>query len=243
MRPTPAGIPEGFSRPKTAGAVYGMIIAARFRTGYGCRMVDDISTEEFSAWLMPREALRLADGIMDEATAMTAIVDRLHSEKIAAVAELLVVRTTDSAIREPDLRRIPGILWGAYGNSNSESFWRTGDITFRVPIPDTHEFTYVKYFGIRFHRNDLYDLFPERRPKESSVLVADGVSKPSVSDALLTAWYDLYLRAYTGAADTEANAVQSAQGMFPGKSVSRERVRELRGERMRGRPKGDRGTK
>jgi hypothetical protein len=60
---------------------------------------------------------------------------------------------------------------------------------------------------------------------------------PPVSPEALKAWFDLYRRIYTGTADTEAMALKSAQGMFPGKSVSRDKIRALRGERPIGRPK------
>jgi hypothetical protein len=58
---------------------------------------------------------------------------------------------------------------------------------------------------------------------------------PPVAQIHLKAWYDLYRQAYSGSADTEATALKSARGMFPGKSVSRDRVRALRGSQKRGR--------
>jgi hypothetical protein len=58
---------------------------------------------------------------------------------------------------------------------------------------------------------------------------------PPVSEQHLKAWFDLYKQVYQGAADTEANALKSAAGMFPGKLVSRDRVRALRGAQKRGR--------
>lgn len=57
---------------------------------------------------------------------------------------------------------------------------------------------------------------------------------PRVSGAHLKAWYDLYRTVY-GDDTPEAHSVKSAQGMFSDKSVSRERVRELRGPQKRGR--------
>lgn len=62
---------------------------------------------------------------------------------------------------------------------------------------------------------------------------------PSVSPAHLQAWFNLYREVYKGKDDTEPNAIASAQGMFPGKSVSRQRIRDLRGKQKRGPKTGE----
>jgi hypothetical protein len=62
---------------------------------------------------------------------------------------------------------------------------------------------------------------------------------PPVAPDHLKAWFDLYRRVYSGSSDTEANALVSARGMFPGKSVSRDSVRALRGTQKRGRKATD----
>jgi hypothetical protein len=62
---------------------------------------------------------------------------------------------------------------------------------------------------------------------------------PSVSDQLLKEWYELYQKAYQGSADTLQKALESARGMFPGKFVSRDRVRKLCEGRKRGRKSGE----
>jgi hypothetical protein len=61
---------------------------------------------------------------------------------------------------------------------------------------------------------------------------------PPVSEELLKQWYAVYRRAYYGANDTLANAIKSARGMFPGKFVSRDRIRKIAGGRVRGRKPG-----
>jgi hypothetical protein len=59
---------------------------------------------------------------------------------------------------------------------------------------------------------------------------------PRVSDTHLKAWHVLYQQAYGGGQeDTLATAYKSAVGMFPGKFVSRDRVRELCAGRKIGR--------
>jgi hypothetical protein len=57
---------------------------------------------------------------------------------------------------------------------------------------------------------------------------------PSVPAAALEAWYAAYKMAFSGIADTEAKALESARGCFPGKSIARDAVRALRGTLKRG---------
>jgi hypothetical protein len=62
---------------------------------------------------------------------------------------------------------------------------------------------------------------------------------PRVAEDQLRAWYELYKRAFPGAADTEPNAIKSAMGMFHNKSVPRSMIRELRGTQKPGRKPRD----
>ena len=117
----------------------------------------------------------------------------------------------------------------------------------------------VRYFGIRFDPAEIEAMIPrwarggQLAPPsadnaeqtiqtiadgdpEPETLVSDARKGPPVSEALLREWYELYSKAYAGPADTEKMALASATGMFPTKSVSRSKVRELRGERKRGQP-------
>jgi len=64
-------------------------------------------------------------------------------------------------------------------------------------------------------------------------------SRSPVSDAALKAWYEAYKLAYSGNSDTEASAIKSASGCFPDKAVSRQKIRDLRGEQKRGRKPRD----
>jgi hypothetical protein len=102
---------------------------------------------------------------------------------------------------------------------------------------------------VRFDPDGVHDIIknltppPALPPTEEATPATEPEEPPEkgppVSPELLKAWFEVYRRAYIGAADTEANAVASARGMFPGKSVSRERVRELRGAQKRGRKATD----
>jgi len=61
---------------------------------------------------------------------------------------------------------------------------------------------------------------------------------PPVATAHLDQWAELYKQVYRGTEDTEPNAIASAKGMFPGKRVSRAKVRAYFPARKRG-PKTD----
>jgi hypothetical protein len=65
----------------------------------------------------------------------------------------------------------------------------------------------------------------------------EGIETMLSPDPHLKAWFELYSQVYQGAEDTEDRALGSARGMFANKSVSRERIRKLRGARPMGRPK------
>jgi hypothetical protein len=94
----------------------------------------------------------------------------------------------------------------------------------------------IGHFDVRFEPNAVRAIIGPVAKQASAVADVEPAEKgPSVSDVHLKAWFEVYRQAYTGASDTEANAVASARGMFPGKSVSRDKVRDLRGEQKRGR--------
>jgi hypothetical protein len=62
------------------------------------------------------------------------------------------------------------------------------------------------------------------------------IKRQPVSAAALEAWFKAYQLAYPASSeDTEGKALESARGCFPGKSVSRDAVRKVRGAQRRGR--------
>jgi hypothetical protein len=106
----------------------------------------------------------------------------------------------------------------------------------------------IRFFGIRFDPKGMLALIANAPEKSPSVPVAKPPGSdspeseekgPPVSPVYLRAWYALYKQVYQGASDTEDNAWASARGMFPGKSVSRDSVRALRGPQRPGRKPSD----
>ena len=211
-------------------------------------MADGIpSDEEFATWYMPVQALRLIATIIEaENTAKTTIIGRLRGGMIRAASrgvayELSGSRTESKAsivLMNPE-------SWACYDQlTHGKGFWLTADfeISPRSSQPST-----LLYYGVRFDRVGvdafLHGLLGEDRQipsvashKAIKQLTESPTSKGlRVSDPLLQAWYELYQRAYQGTAqDTLANAWESAKGMFPGKSVARDRVHALCGGRKTG---------
>lgn len=206
-----------------------------------------ITAEQFQTWLTPAEAVaKLASAFQtDDQVARVTLLHALRSKVAIALAEK---SSWDNGARQRALAEIPADEWDEI--DSYDLFWTTGHMAY-----ETRDETYyggTKYvplhrFGVRLEPSRVKSLLPpEPLQDQSSPEVERTESErpkgPPVSDADLKAWYELYGRVYGGTKeDTEATAVKSAQGMFPTKSVSRDRVRDLRGEQKRG-PKGPRNS-
>ena len=126
--------------------------------------------------------------------------------------------------------------WGRV--DTSDPLWITGDLTYTYKEYGSGDRITARHFDVRFEPNGIHNIVATvSRPPESRDSVRQNeaanetVSKgPPVSDDHLWAWFEVYKRVYTGSADTEAMALKSATGMFPGKSVTREKIRALRGD-------------
>lgn len=218
-------------------------------------MADDeeliATADAFANWFTPLEAVAYAAAALGTNKPHHAIWERLRGGMIRTVA-----LTSSSGHRGniPATQTIPSWVpkryWVHYSDQGGD-FWQTGDARFFIPAKSNRELSLtVRCFSIRLDPVDVQATLPPLPPpKEEPTAplpnhtpIADEIEAeqpevrgPRVSDALLTDWHVLYRRAYQGAADTEDIAVQSARGMFPGKSVARQRVRDLRGEQRRGR--------
>jgi hypothetical protein len=223
-------------------------------------MADDaLTAEEFATWLTPRDALaRVSEVLRNEDAAATGIVERLRGGALRAVAKTTAWEIQSGTRQGAALDAIPPGFWIELSPPVTRSLmWRTGDVRIfiaRRMAGARTDVIAVRYFGVRFNPADidawLADLPPATpkhkywrpKPQAEPPAPASVTEEPEaarglpVSDSLLQAWHDLYQRAYADSPqDTEATAVKSALGMFPGKSVSRNRVRVLRGAQKRGR--------
>ncbi|HXQ42690.1 MAG TPA: hypothetical protein VN821_15575 [Candidatus Udaeobacter sp.] len=208
---------------------------------------DDPTADEFAKWLTPRDALHLLHHLSDS-DAKLAIFNRLQHGLVQSAA-----KTAKFQNKTANIMRIANGTWRhAESGILVSSLWKTADITIDVPDQKSgyaHTYIPLALFGVRFDSSGLVELLPphdqrlteNKLPREEPEPADEEPKGPPVSSAHLEQWYRLYEQAYQGADDTEANALVSARGMFPGKSVSRDRVRELRGSRRHGRKKHDLG--
>jgi hypothetical protein len=211
----------------------------------------DIEPETFEGWLTPKQAVEKLDPDKKGSRLWRdAVLERLRGGIITAIAETVTysgprarnMKRQSMAIMQPELWT--QIHW-------NDDLWNTGDITIETAYAPFDTLT-MRCFNVRLEPSGVRQLLPPQPHPRSVSVPRDGEEVeteteepepkgPRVSDPHLKAWFDLYRQVYTGAAETEANAVASARGMFPSKSVSRDRIRALRGSQKRG-PKGPRNS-
>jgi hypothetical protein len=134
---------------------------------------------------------------------------------------------------------IPSDHWQHYDHSYSWStFWVTAQITLGLGREyGSDALISVQHFGVRFEPKGVLAMIPKPsnigQPEQSSEIESEQKGL-RVTDPHLQAWFEFYKKVHGEAEDTEDRALESARMNFPGKSVSRERVRALRGSQRRG---------
>jgi hypothetical protein len=221
------------------------------------------TAEELTTWLMPRDALtRVSRVVGTDDLAADAIIRRLQGGALTAAAKSSTSEVNNRAAPQRSITLIPPEYWRVISRiARRTEFWQVGDVRFffdgsggrvvgaRVASRSdvfAPTMVAVTFFGVRIDRTEfdrwLADLVAPDAQQSATVIptpAAEGPEAPRglpVSQEHLRAWYELYQSVYAGSAhDTEAAALKSVLGMFPGKSVSRDRVRELRGAQKVGR--------
>jgi hypothetical protein len=147
--------------------------------------------------------------------------------------------------RERDLfYAIPSEDWQRV--DTADILWITGELNYRRREYSSAEFTTIRHYNVRFEPQGIEDIVKSApKLKSASEVEPENIKPeteaeyrklPPVSQAHLKVWFELYSQVYgESPQDTLPNAYQSARGMFPGRFVSRERVRDLAGGRTRGR--------
>jgi hypothetical protein len=203
-------------------------------------MSHDLKPDDVADWLTPRQALQiLAKAFKEQHTSKHVLLERLRGGMVQATAghASLEGRQKTRGL----LFKMPSEHWQRI--ETSDPLWTTGDVNYRYREYGSGEMVTARLYGIKFEPQAVHAIVEQvsvvaESPVATGRETADEIApKAPVSEDHLKAWYDLYRRVYTGAADTEAAAITSAAGMFPGKSVARERIRKLRGARPIGRPK------
>lgn len=213
-------------------------------------MTDDaLTTEEYRRWLTPLQAYAVAMQSVEKENAGTVIWERLKGGLVrtaCASSSVAYYNTTPDLVSVPEL--IQRRYWQHIATGGAKTFWDTGDVRFDLPGRQNSGRYTVRCVGVRLNPEDLRTTLPPPKPKPTpqvapptapaatpAVVAPEVFRGDPVAVDHLKHWFELYRRVYTGSQDTEATALMSAQGMFPGKFVSRERVRALRGAQKVGR--------
>ena len=205
-----------------------------------------------ATWHTPQACIDLVSKTQGN-DAKGALMGRLKGGLITAVAES---SSRETSPRPTGPVRIEAAHWGYVSSSAANAFWITGDTRIYIPNRDQMGGISTFYYGVRLDpvavRAMIPPDLPDRRkakwlkatpkviaepPAPTLELVDKPIFKgPRVASAHLEAWHKLYCQTYPGTT-SEEHALLSARGMFPGKSVSRDAVRGLRGRQALGRPK------
>ena len=164
------------------------------------------------------------------------LLERLKSGKVVAAAKSSTWQG-DRRIRATDEILIDAAHWQSY--SPTMGFWEIGDIKFDLGhVYNSYASVSIWYHGIRFEPEGIRAIIPAGTAKSEQEAPASGTEPepkgPRVSDAHLRAWFEFYKAVTTGTEDTEDYAWSHARRCFPGKTVSRDRVRAIRGSQRRG---------
>jgi hypothetical protein len=197
-----------------------------------------VTAEDLDNWLTPLQAVELLkSAYRSEHLAIQTLLERLRGGMVQAVSrETKLEGRKDSATLAP----IPIAHWDFVRGASS--FWTTGDLVYNFRPQGEYESLTLRHFDVRFEPKSVRAIIGNEADR--APVSGESPGEPTdkglpVSEAHLQAWYEVYKQAYRGAADTEDTALKSARGMFPGKSVSREKIRELRGPQKRGRKSGE----
>jgi hypothetical protein len=192
-----------------------------------------ITEDEFAKWMLPKDAVALLKshyGTQSIIIATTTLIERAKGGLLTAIAKHTSYEDGTTTYLKP----IQKSDWDSIRSDST--LWLSGDVVYRIKLGSYRDDAVtVRQFDVRFHPQEVRDIIPAPMMAEPDKPAAAGEQPgPPVSDAHLKAWYELYKKAYPD--DSEDRAWQSARGMFPGKSVSRAKIRELRGSRDMGRP-------
>jgi hypothetical protein len=197
----------------------------------------DLTPEDIADWLTPRQALAILDEVFREADLSKAeLLERLRGGMVQAIS---IHASIDGRVRAAgaiteistdDWRKI----WG------SDTVWVTGTLSVEIKERGSYGSSALRYFDVRFEPSGINaivaPLLPSKPPSKDEAIDDDVPRGPPVSPDALKAWFDVYQKVYGNTpADTLDNALKSARGMFPGKFVARDRIRDLAGGRTPGR--------
>lgn len=216
-------------------------------------MTEKLTPIDYAGWITAR---RLADkfyALQDFTASVNSLADKLRVGLVHAAAGYVSVNLSQ-ADRGPV--RIPREHWKEIKALARDDLWQTGQVSVWVQEHLRSEKVRYDYHDVRFELSGVGEMLATMMPAPSPPLEFLGGltsvdedaaqtaidlpelpdKRPRVTDPHLRAWHDVYMNIY-GDKQPLPHAVASAKGMFPDKSVGRDRVRDLFPERKRG-PKG-----
>jgi hypothetical protein len=200
----------------------------------------DLTADNIADWLTPSQAIEILDAFYDNRSPPSkhALLERLRGGMVQAVAGHSAF---DGRRRWREvLYKIPSDDWEKV--DTADPFWITGDLTYKRREYGSSDTTTARHFDVRFEPQSVRaivgmagNVSQVAQAQPSSVTDVESESKgPRVADTHLQAWFEFYKKIHSEAEDTDDRALGSARMNFQGKSVSRERVRALRGSQRRG---------
>jgi hypothetical protein len=248
-------------RPLREAPPFGVFSLIPFRSRIGVGMTAQIAPKELENWLSPVEALALAHRAFGT-EASNAVWQGLCGGIIKAVAARASRASPPSA--EPQLDSVPTEIPARYWSSHfttegNPNFWKSGFARFYFTANDRRSAhaTVIRCYDVKLDPTDIGTMLraapvpappltatPSSNPSPTEETTPtqppETLKKPRVAEGHLKAWYQLFKDVYGGTPlDTEAFAQKSADGMFPDKFISRDRIRALRGVQKRGRKTSD----
>jgi hypothetical protein len=203
-------------------------------------MPPDLTPEEFARWLTPSRAVEMLYAVLQErGLSRQTLLNRLRGDMGRAAARRSVFQRDDTADSTSEYYEFHRDEWG--GIDTSDAFWRTGDLIRSYRRYGTNGTD--RHYDVRFEPAGIEDIIAtvsrttERVGSEAHApdeVTNEATKGPRVSDAHLQAWFEFYKKVHIGPGDTEDRAVEFARRCFPDKSVSRDRIRALRGSLKRG---------
>jgi hypothetical protein len=199
----------------------------------------DLTPDEFASWLTPPAAVKILESAFGTDSrsyiARHTLLERLRGGRVRAVAKEFVVDTglpTERAIIDPD-------SW--IHMREEDIFWTSGDLTFST-VDASRRRENHRFYHVRFEAAAIHEIAGNTGLPATIAPSEDEKNKkklPNVSEAALAAWHEAYQKAYGGTPEDKlATAFESAVGMFPGKFVSRQKIRDLVGGNRKPGPKG-----
>jgi hypothetical protein len=208
-------------------------MASRFSLPVG----DPTSDRElFETYIRAPEALtKLARVLGSKTDAIEVLARRLSAKQILAAARIVFNRKKNTT---QEIASIPNYWWQFGGSifSFNDTFWRSGDMDIEIPTKTGYDVRdSYSLFDVRFDPEGMAALLPSSPPNEAAE--PSGESRPltPVSDAALRAFYALYLEVTPLHKRTDDELLRYFRQCLPGRQLSRERMRSLRGEAKRGR--------